>query len=214
MSVFEEMLNDVGAHVAATFSARPPAIHAAVDSVARALLGDRLAASRIRRLAVRLPHTQPLLGAVHRRLMDHPQFRHALCATQLHRRPLPPSHPKAAIIRQGVRETLHDVDDALPGFLLAVNHVKRQDAIRHAAGRLHGPAHGGAHHVYAHPSHRARPGSPWRPEPPSPPRAYWEGPIGWGAEDIQDEREELEDAASPDDREPEWEGDGRWGAGD
>jgi hypothetical protein len=205
MGPFDEVLNDVGAHVAAMFPAPPPAIRAAVDNVARALLGESQAAARISTLAARAPRLQSLFGAVHRGLLDHPHFQHALHAAHLHRHPLAPSHPQARAIHLGVREAMHGIDTALPGFLHAVNTAKREEALRHEAGRLHGTAHGGAHHMHARPSHGTRHGHGWRhlhPEPP--PRVFWEGPWGWGADYILDEREELGDVATPDDGEPEW----------
>jgi hypothetical protein len=215
MGFFDQVLHDVGASVAGVFDAPPPAIRAAVESAARALLGETQSAARIRKVAEGSPPVQRLFGVVHRRLMNHPGFQHALSAAQLHGEPLPASHPKAHVIRRGVKDTLHAVDDALPGLLRALNAAKRQAAILHEAGRLHGGAFGGARQVRAVPSHGTRHGLGWRhrhPEPP--PRVFWEGPWGWGADYILDEREELGDVLSPDDGEPEWYPGRTWGAGD
>jgi hypothetical protein len=214
MGFFDEVLDEVGASVAGMFAAPPPAIRAAVESVSRALLGEPDAVLRIRSLAARSPRVQTLFGAVHRRLMDHPSFKHALSAVHLHRRPVPPSHPKARVIRRGVKHTVHAIDAALPGFLQAVNTAKREEAIRQEAGRLHGGFHGGAHHVDAHAAHGTRHGPGWRHVHAGPPRVFWEGPWGWGADYILDEREELGDVPSPDDQEPEWDRQRTWDAGD
>jgi hypothetical protein len=215
MGLFDELLNDVGAHVAAIFPAQPPAIRAAVDSVARALLGDAHAAARIAELGARAPHMQPLFGAVHRRLMDHPNFQHALYAAHLHRHPLAPHHPKARVIGRGVQLTMHALEEALPGLLLAANAATREEATGPHTGRLHGSADGGVPHVHARASHGSRHGPDWRRHHLEPePRELWEGPWGWGADAILDEREELGDLVSPDDQEPEWNEVRSWGARD
>ncbi len=214
MGFFDEILNDVGAQVAGAFSAPPPAIHAAVENVSRALLGEPLAAARIRSLAARSPRVQTLLGLVHRRLMEHPSFQHALSAAHLHRYPLPAHHPQAQVIRQGVKETMHAIDATLPGHLQAVNTAKREEAIRQEAGRLHGAAHGGAHRVHAATPADGPHGEGSRHHHHGPPRAYWEGPWGLGADYLLDERRELEEAPSPDDNEPERHRGHTWGAED
>jgi hypothetical protein len=110
---------------------------------------------------------------------------------------------------------MHAIDEALPGFLLAANDAKREDAIRQQTGRLHGAADGGVHHVHARASHAPRHGPDWRHHHHEPePRVVWEGPWGWGADYILDEREELGDLVSPNDQEPEWDEVRAWGARD
>jgi hypothetical protein len=146
--------------------------------------------------------------------MDHPSFQHALYATHLHRHPLPPSHPKARVIHQGVDQAMRAIDEALPGFLLAAN-AARHETSGAETGRLHGSAHGGVHRIHARSAHGSRHGEGWRHHHTEPePRVLWEGPWGWGADYILDEREELGDVVSPDDREPEWDEERAWGARD
>jgi hypothetical protein len=200
MGIFDDMFHDVGAVVAGLVTAQPPSILAAVQLATRALLGDKHAGARIRAVSARSPHAQSVFGKIHRSLMEHPTFQHALRAVHLHRRPLPPSHPKAHVIRRGVQETMHAIDVAFPGFLRAANTAKREDARTMATGRLHGGVHGGPH------SHHL---GTWHPTPR---RDHhhdleegigWGGPFGWGADYLFDEREELGKVVSPDDEEPE-----------
>jgi hypothetical protein len=214
MGSFNEVLNDVGAHVAGMADAPPPAIRSAVEHVSRALLGEPFAAARLRSLADRSARVQQLFGLVHRHLMQHPVFQHALSAAHLHRYPLPSHHPKALAIRQGVKDAMHAIEEALPGHLQAVNTAKREEALQHEVGRLHGAAPGDARHLHVEPTHGSRHGDGWRHVYYGPPRAYWEGPWGLGADYLLDERNELEDAHSPDDTEPEWHRGRTWGAGD
>jgi hypothetical protein len=216
MGFFEDMLTHVGSVVAGIVPAPPAAIRAAVETTSRALLGERAAAERIRALGARSPRVRGLFGVVHRQLMAQPTFHHCLSAAHLHRQPLPPSHPRAHLIRRGVQSTMHAIDDALPGFLQAANTAKRQDAIRHETGRLHGATPGGARHVMAESSHGGRHGPGWRyqrhrhehpTEVVEPEDVFWGGLEGYGADYLLDEQEELGDVSSPADREPEWEGD-------
>jgi hypothetical protein len=227
MGLFDDMLVDVGARVAAMHPAPPPAIDAAVKAVARAMLGEPLAAQKVLDLAQRASSERvpSLFGLAFRNLQTHPTFQHALCAAHLHHRPLPPHHPKAQVIGRGVQATMLELDRSLPGLLRALNFAKRERSM-FAAGLVHGSAHGGAHFVRTvSPTHGTRRGPVgWRHrhrrrEHPSelfePPAVFWGGPWGWGADYILDERDELGDASSPDDHEPEWSrGRGMRGGGD
>jgi hypothetical protein len=222
MGIFDDMLRDVGASVAAFHPAPPPAVDAAVQAVARAMLGEPLAAQKIRNVTRRSSSLEvpSLFGLAFRRLQAHPTFQHALSAAHLHHRPLPRHHPKAHVIQRGVQETMRELDRSLPGLLQALHFAKSERARLgpgFAAGGVHGPgAHGGAHTVHsaAAPAGTRKGPRGWRHrhrrrEHPGevfePPAVFWGGPWGWGVDSILDEREELEEARSPDDLEPDWE---------
>ena len=146
MGFFDDILHDVGANLAAVLPHPPEALHAAVQTAARALLGQTDARQKIAELGASSPVMRDLFGQVHRGLMQHPGFLHACSAAELHRRPVHPSHPNAHGIRQSVKDTMHAVDGALPGLLQSLNQAKQ------SAARLHGrpplptfPAPMGAH---------------------------------------------------------------------
>src|SRR5258708_3682980 len=124
MGFFDNILHDVGAQVAAIFPHPPPVIHAAVDTAARALLGQPEARAKIAQLGGGSPVLRDLFGQVHRNLMQHPHFRHALSASELHKRPVHPRHPRAHQITHGVVQTMNALEQSLPGLLEGIGKAK------------------------------------------------------------------------------------------
>jgi hypothetical protein len=124
MGFFDNILHDVGAQVAAIFPHPPPVIHAAVDTAARALLGQPEARAKVAQLGAGSPVLRDLFGQVHRNLMQHPHFRHALSASELHKRPVHPRHPRAHQITHGVVHTMNALEQSLPGLLEGIGRAK------------------------------------------------------------------------------------------
>jgi hypothetical protein len=128
MGFFDDILHDVGSNLAAVLPHPPEALHAAVQTAARALLGQADARRKIAELGARSPVMRELFGHAHRGLMWHPGFLHACSAAELHRHPVHPSHPNAHGIRQSVKDTMRAVDYALPGVLQSINQAKQTAA--------------------------------------------------------------------------------------
>jgi hypothetical protein len=225
MEFFENLLHDVGATVAGTSPHPPEVINAAVETTARALLGQRSARAKVARLGKSSPELRQLFGQVHRKLMAHPHFQHTLSAAELHKRPRPEHqhHPRAAEIAHGVVQTMNAAEGSLPGLLedlgrakLSVAHDEFEVAgetaydvgARHPAFRVGAGAHAHAPHAaprhVAHAAPRAAQMRHHRHPHPEPVNVFWGGPWGYGGDYLFDEREELEDHDSPADTEPEW----------
>ena len=152
----------------------PGAITAATELVTRAHAGDRHAQAKMMRVAQRHPDMKHLFVHVSRRLRAHPHYAH------LRRYGQHSLHPRPAWTHAG-----HGIESSPlpPGAHDYV--VASPDRPAYASGAAHGfPAHGHAWRGHAH-------------------HGQVSHPLGWEAEFLRDEAEELETLLGPDDGEPE-----------